>query len=231
MSILVPTLQVHPSVKEPGDGLWFVTPPGFVALPLGVLGGEADLPRGEEFGRALAPLLDSGPDEMTRQRFLAELGRLCAMFRVLRREHTVHCSLGLHRDDTGEVDGGVLTSLFTITWVPTSWAPPGVTAARAVAAAEGHAHVEFAELACGPATFSEILRTPTAESGLPRLPLLQLHAHLPHPDGTRLALLTVSTAALAHREHYRRILRDLAGMVSFEDPFAPAGEATAGKGR
>ncbi|MFJ8993251.1 hypothetical protein ACIRQH_23000 [Streptomyces sp. NPDC102279] len=50
---------------------------------------------------------------------------------------------------------------------------------------------------------------------------MQIHAHLPHPDGRSLAILTLSTVSVVHREHYRAVLREIAGLVSFDDPLAP----------
>ncbi|MGW1874579.1 hypothetical protein [Streptomyces sp. NPDC001975] len=138
----------------------------------------------------------------------------------MQTDGTAHCAVGLHRDDAEGGHGTALFSLFTISWVDTSWAPRGVTAARALVTAEGHTHIEYGEVPCGPAAFSETVRMPTAESGLPRKPLLQIHGHLPHPDGTTLALLTLSTTAVSHREQYRAILRQIARTVSFDDPFA-----------
>jgi hypothetical protein len=95
-----------------------------------------------------------------------------------------------------------------------------VAAARAVTGREGHAHLEFAELPCGPAGFSETTRAPAQDSGLPPYPLLQLHAHLPHPDCRRMAVLTLSTTSPARREQYRAVVRQIAASVSFEDPRA-----------
>ncbi|MEV2195737.1 hypothetical protein AB0I02_32915 [Streptomyces phaeochromogenes] len=219
-----PHFLLDPSVNAPGEGIWFATPPGFTDLPLEALLAPPDSREAERSREALAPFLASAPDEVTRQRFITQLATVQRMFHTLRSEGTVHCSLGLHRDDTGDGDGGVLLSLFTITWVGTARAPRGVTAARAVASAEGHTHIEYAELPCGPATFSETVRTASGESGLPQEPLLQHHAHLPHPDGADLALLTLSTTAVAHREYYRGILRHIATLVSFDDPLSPASE-------
>lgn len=214
-------LAIHPSAREPGDGIWFATPAGFAGLPLDALVAPPGSSESEKFREVLQPVLNSAPDEVSRQQFVATLATAQQMFQKLSAEGTVHCSLGLHNDDTDEGDGGALLSLFTVSWVDTPWAPRGITAARTIVDAEGHTHIEYAELACGPASFSETIRTPTAESGLPRDPLLQLRAHLPHPDGTRLALLTLSTTAVTRREEYRTILRTIAETVSFEDPFTP----------
>ncbi|MGW0626682.1 hypothetical protein [Streptomyces sp. NPDC002758] len=216
MTAKKPNLLVHPDATVNGDGIWFASPPGFIALPLNVLAAESSP---QMVSTAVAPVLASAPDEMTHQRLVAALATVQQMIQALRVERTVHCSLGLHRDDTRD-RGGVLTSVFTINWVATSWAPRGVKAARALTTAEGHTDIAFAELPCGPAAFSETLRSPRSDSGLPQERLLQIYAHLPHPDGRSLALLTLSTNAVAHRSHYRSLLRQIAELASFDDPFA-----------
>lgn len=166
----------------------------------------------------MAPLLCSVRDEATRRRFFTGLTAAHRMLCALRSEGTVHCSLGLHRDDAASDDGGVLLSFFTITWMNTSWAPRGVTAARAVTTAEGHGNITYEELDCGPVAFSETLRTPRPGSGLPELPLLQFYAHVPHPDGTSLVLLILSTTATSHRDAYRTLLRRITERVTFDVP-------------
>ncbi|MFF2845455.1 hypothetical protein ACFVT5_03865 [Streptomyces sp. NPDC058001] len=184
-------------------GIRFALPPGFTPLPL-------PLPPAPP--EALAHLLDTAPDDTARQRFGAVVTGAGVLLGALCAQGTVHCSLGLHRDDSG-IGGAAapLLSLFTVTWVDTAWAPRAVTAARAVASAEGHTQVEYAELPCGPASLSETVRV----TG-PR-PLLQVHAHVPHPDGTSLAYLTLSTPATPHRPHYRALLRQVAASLRFED--------------
>jgi hypothetical protein len=220
---------IHPSVTESGEGIWFATPAGFVHLPLKALLS----PGSPEPGVARdvwAPLLQSAPDELSRQRIVSQLIVVVRMLRSAVAEGTVHGSLGLHHDDSGDGDESALLSLFTITWVKTTWAPRGVTAARAGVTADGHTNVEYAEVPCGPATFSEMIWVPAAHSGLPPEPLLQIYAHLPHPDGTSLAVLTLGTTAVAQREQYRALLRQIAETVSFEDPFALSASA-AGSGK
>ncbi len=144
------------------------------------------------------------------------------MLGTLQEFGTVHCSLGLHRDDVGG-DAQPLLSLFTITWHDTPAAPRAVTAARAVAAVScGHRRVAYLELPCGPATVSEVLRPPAEGGPLSGLPLLQVHAHLPHPDCKRLAVLSVSSAAVARRAEYRAVLEGIAGTVRFTNPLGAA---------
>ncbi|MCX4990581.1 MULTISPECIES: hypothetical protein [unclassified Streptomyces] len=222
MTTPAPRFTVHPSAREPGDGVWFATPAGFLDLRLDAFTGRPDSPSARSTAEALASVLSAAPDDVVREVLVTQLTAAQQMLRALRSEGASHCSLGLHRDDTGGADKMPLVSLFTVTWVDVEWAPRGITVGRAVVAAEGHTNIEYAELPCGPATFSELLRLPVQESGLPQNPLLQVHAHLAHPDGRSLVLLTLSTTALAHREHYRAILRQIAQLASFDDPFDSA---------
>ncbi|MFG3246856.1 hypothetical protein [Streptomyces sp. NPDC048187] len=214
-------ITVHESVMDPQAELWFAEPAGFLALPLAALLAEPATSAADALSVIAAPLLASAPDEMARQQLVAlvasgqqALGALCGF-------GTVHCSIGLHRDDVGPVRAPLL-SLFTISWRDTNVAPRGVTAARAATAADGHTRIAFEEVPCGPAVFSETTVRYAAESGLPQHPLLQIHAHLPHPDCKRLAVLTISAVAVSRREEYRAVLRGIVGTVRFEDPLGVA---------
>ncbi|MFI1756673.1 hypothetical protein [Streptomyces sp. NPDC020571] len=214
-------ITAHESLHDPGAELWFVEPAGFTTLPLEALLAEPDTPEADRLRAAAAPLLATAPSELIRQEFITLFASGQRMLGALHEFGTVHCSVGLHRDDVG---GGAqpLLSLFTITWRDTATAPRAATAARAVTASGGHRHVEYLELPCGPLTISEVLRRPAAESGLPQLPLLQIHAHLPHPDCKRMAVFTVSTVAVARREEYRALVRGMVETVRFEDPLGVA---------
>ncbi|MFF0642380.1 hypothetical protein ACFYVV_02005 [Streptomyces tendae] len=211
----------HESLQDPYAELWFAEPAGFVSLPLTALLAAPETPAADRLHAAAAPLLASAPDEMARQQFIALLASGQRMLGALREFGTVHCSVGLHRDDVG---GGAqpLLSLFTITWRDTATAPRAATAARAVTESAGHRHIEYLELSCGPLTISEVLRRPAADSGLPQFPLLQVHAHLPHPDCKRLVVLTISSTGVARREEYRALLRGIVETVRFEDPMRVA---------
>ncbi|UFQ16629.1 MULTISPECIES: hypothetical protein [Streptomyces] len=173
---------------------------------------------------AFKPFLDSAPNDIVRQRFLGQLALVRQLLAALVEATTVHCAIGLHRDDIsapdkdGEAGGGFLFSLFTVSWRDIAPTAPAVTAARAIAGAEGHTNIEYLELPCGPASFSETVRTPNADSGLPQNPVLQVFAHLPHPDGKRLVVLTLGTTAVRRRAEYRSLLHQIAENVSFEDP-------------
>ena len=226
-----PTIILDDSVTDPEAELWFAEPAGFTALPLDALLPEPDSSAAENLRAAVAPFLDSAPDELVRQQFIANVASGQQLLGALREFGMVHCSLGLHRDDAdeaGTTNGQPLFSYFTISWRDTAVAPRGVTAARAVTSAEGHTGIEFLELPCGPATLSETTLTPPAESGLPQQPLLQVHAHLPHPDCKRMAVLSISTTAVARRAEYRAILEQIAGTVSFENPLDSGTSGTSG---
>lgn len=221
-----PRFTVADSAKDPQADIWFAEPAAFTPLPLDILLAAPDSPAADELRRAFAPFLEAAPDEATRQRFVAQVAEGQQLLATLREIGTVHCSIGLHRDDIDDSGSGgkgqPLFSFLTLSWRDTALASRAATAARAVASAEDHTHIEYLELPCGPAMFSETVRTPSADSGLPVQALLQVHAYLPHPDCKRLVVLTLSATAAAHREQYRAILHQIAETVSFDDPLAQA---------
>ncbi|MER6632470.1 hypothetical protein ABT301_30335 [Streptomyces sp. NPDC000987] len=216
------------SVRDPEASIWFAVPDGFTSLPHDALLPEVGTSAADALRSAVTPFLEAAPSDLIRARFVADYARAQQLLAALCVVGTVHCAVGLHRDDTGgggTADSQMLFSFFTITWRDAAVAPRGVTAARAVTSAQGHTGVEYAELPCGPATFSESLLTPPAGSGLPRQALLQIHTHLPHPDCRRLAVLTLSTTAVARRRQYRAILRVIAQTVSFDNPLELGAES------
>ncbi|MFC7884347.1 hypothetical protein ACFUVV_21080 [Streptomyces sp. NPDC057376] len=218
-----PPIILHESVEDLCAELWFAEPAGFMALPLDVLLAEPDSSAAVMMQETVAPLLESMPDGVQRERFIAQFAAGQQMLAALCEAGTVFCSLGLHRDDVDATNvGSPLLSLFTISWRETSVAPRGVTAALAVTSGKGHTHVTLLELPCGPGVLSETALKGAEGSGLPPQPLLQIHAHLPHPDCTRLAVLTLSTTATARREEYRAILRQVVETVRFEKPLGDA---------
>lgn len=221
-----PEFVLDESVNEPGGDIWFAIPAGFTSIPIGALLNPPDSAGTDELRTAIDPLLDIYPDDASRQKFLTQISVSQQLLAALVEDGTTHCFIGLHRDDisgdSGENKDHYLFSLLTLTWRDIATAAPAVTAARAVAGAEGHTHIEYLELPCGPASFSELVRTPNAESGLPQDPLLQIFAHLPHPDGKRLAVLTLGTTAVSRRAEYRSLLHQIAENVSFENPLLEA---------
>ncbi|MFC9845534.1 hypothetical protein ACFWFF_08600 [Streptomyces sp. NPDC060223] len=236
-----PHFVVADSAKDPDADIWFAEPAGFTALPLESLVAPPGSPAADELRTAFVPFLEAAPDGLARQQLVAQVAAGQQMLGALREVGTVHCSIGLHRDDvaeTGSGHGPPLISLFTLSWRDTAVAPRAVTAARAVTSAEvrtqtpnltpNPTHIDYLELPCGPASISETVRSASADSGLPQSPLLQIHAHLPHLDCKRLVVLTLSTTAVARREQYRAVLQQIAESVSFENPFEQAATSETG---
>lgn len=223
-----PRFILDESAHNPEADLWFAQPAGFTTIPIRALLNPPGSPGAEALRDAIEPLLDAINDDLARQRFLAQLTRGQQLLAALAEAGTTRCAIGLHRDDladppNSEAHDAHLFSLFTLSWRDIATATPAVTAARAVAGAEGHTNIEYLELPCGPASFSELVRTPNAESGLPRDPILQVFAHLPHPDGKRLVVLTLGTTAVSRRAEYRGLMHQIAENVSFENPLAGPG--------
>ncbi|MEV0175229.1 hypothetical protein AB0I00_29430 [Streptomyces sp. NPDC050803] len=215
-----PAIALHASATDPAAEMWFAEPSGFTALPLDALLPVPGTAAAGDLRIAFSPLLDAAPDERVRQEFIAQFAKAQQLLAAIREVGTVHCSIGLHRNDVGDADacgGQPLVSWLTISWRDTAVASRAATAARA-AMATGHGHVEYRELPCGPAGFSEATVTASVGTGLPEQPLLQIHGYLPHPDCKRLAVLTLSTVALACREQYRTLLHQIAETITFENP-------------
>jgi hypothetical protein len=218
-----PTIVVDDSAVDPHAELWFAEPPGFMPLPLDALLPEPDSRAADALRAAAAPFLDSAPDDTVRLRFVSHVAAGQQLLAALREAGTVYCALGLHRDDVGAASDGLpLVSWFTVSWRATAVASRAATAARAVDSASGFDHVEYRELPCGPAAFSEAAFTPPVGTALPQRPLLQLRAHLPHPDCKRLAVLALCTTALARRSEYRVILRRIVETVCFRNSLEAA---------
>lgn len=190
-------IVVDPSADRPDADIWFALPAGFVQVPLVELA-EAGTEPGSD-----------------RQQLMSWLTPIRRWIEVLAQSGVIHCSMGLHRDDQGK--GVLLPSLFTLSWREIAWAPRHVTAARiALGMQDAADHVETLDLPCGPAVLVET-RTQVA-ADVPQ-ELLQLTAHVPYPDATKLAVLTLATTAVHRADDYRNLLRETAGMVTFENPF------------
>ncbi|MET8446966.1 hypothetical protein [Streptomyces sp. NPDC005209] len=208
------------SVRDPHASIWFAVPASFIELPLGAFLAAPDSIEADALRDALAPMVRAVPDGAARQQFIGQLANAQQLLLALNEVDAVHCSLGLHRDDGEAGDGRTLFSVFIVSWRQIAWSPRVMSAARAVASGEGHVHIEYLDLPSGPATISETVRTSAAGFDVPQDPLLQVHAYLPHPDGKRMAILMLNTTATHRREQYRNILRQIAEMVSFENPLA-----------
>ncbi|WRZ92611.1 hypothetical protein OHB54_28280 [Streptomyces sp. NBC_01007] len=224
-----PHVTIADSAEDPDADVWFAEPVGFTAVPLDALLPAPDSPGADDLRTALAPFLQAAPDEVSRQQFIAQFAQGQQLLGALREAGTVHCSIGLHRDDLDEGAtnrGRPLLSFFTVSWRATAVSPRAVTAARAVSGLDPQACIEYVELPCGPVTFSETVHTPRAVGGLPQVPLVQFRAHLPHPDCKRLAVFTLSTTAVGRREQYRAILRHIATLATFDNPLVATAHET-----
>lgn len=219
-----PAIILDDSVNDAHAEVWFAEPAGFSVIPIDALLPEPGSSAAEALHGITAPFLASAPNEMARQRFITHVTSAQMLLGALREVGTVHCSLGLHCDEVPKsIEGNSepLLSFLTLSWRETSTASRAAIAARAVTGVAGHANVAYEELPCGPVTFSETLRMPKTDGRyLPQQPLLQFHAHLPHPECNRLAVMSISTTAGHRRTEYRTILRWVAETVRFENPLS-----------
>lgn len=239
-----PEFILDESVNEPGGDIWFAIPAGFTSIPIDALLNSPESAGADALRTSIEPILEALPEDFARRKFLTQVAVGQQMLASLAEIGTTHCSIGVHHDDVSGGDKGdhgdgggrsvsYLFSLLTLSWRTIAVAAPAVTAARAVAGAEGHTNIEYLELPCGPASFSELVRTPGSDSDPSQTPLLQVFAHLPHPDGTRLVSLTLGTTAVHRRAEYRSLLHHIAENVSFENPLLEAEaikRAAAGRG-
>ncbi|MEV2256936.1 hypothetical protein AB0I94_41430 [Streptomyces sp. NPDC050147] len=239
-----PEFILDKSVNEPGGDIWFAIPAGFTSIPIDALLNAPESAGANALRASIEPILEALPEEFARQKCLTQVAVGQKMLASLVEIGTTHCSIGVHRDDGSGGDKGdhgdgggssvnYLFSLFTLSWRDIAVAAPAVTAARAVVGAEGHTNIEYLELPCGPASFSELVRTPDSDYDPSQTPLLQIFAHLPHPDGKRLVSLTLGTTAVHRRAEYRSLLHHIAENVSFENPLLEAEaikRAAAGRG-
>ncbi|MEU1099982.1 hypothetical protein ABZ408_03210 [Streptomyces tibetensis] len=205
------------SARSQEAEIWFALPPGFLALPLLELAEAASGPaEAARTGNVLLPLWEALPDPEARRRILNDFAPVQQMAKAFLESGAIHCSMGLHTDDEG--DGGLLLSLFTVTWQAASWAPRKVIAARAAAGSERAEHIESLDLPCGPASLVQERLTVPPGPWLAQRELLQVTAYVPCPDAVRVAVLTLATAAVGRAQHYCALLRDIAQTVTFDNP-------------
>ncbi|MET8948995.1 hypothetical protein ABZX30_37155 [Streptomyces sp. NPDC004542] len=207
-------IVIDQSVRMLDADIWFALPAGFFPLPLNELVQSGHAPEVAESAHPLRALVEALNFTDEHQLLVPLFAPILRMSYVLARSGVVHFSVGLHRDDKG--DGSLLPSLFTLGWSETAWAPRGVTAARTAAGLLDARHVELLDLPCGPASLAETLMSVQVADAPQEL--LQLAVHVPYPDAAKLAVLTLSTPAVHHADHYRHLLREVARMVTFKNP-------------
>ncbi|MFC9848354.1 hypothetical protein ACFWFF_00585 [Streptomyces sp. NPDC060223] len=210
---------IDESARSQEADIWFALPAGFVALPLLELTEAGNSPEEASPGDPLSSLLEAFPDPSSRQQFLTEIAPVRRMAQVLLEAGTSHCSLGLHTDDEG--DGGLLLSLFTLSWRTTDWMPRKVLALRAAADTEDAEHIETLDLPCGPASLVQTRLAGPPEAGTAAgRQLLQVTGYVPCLDGERIAILKLATTAVERSPDYRTLLRDITSTVSFDNPLS-----------
>ncbi|MBY8344804.1 hypothetical protein LXH13_25530 [Streptomyces spinosirectus] len=205
------------SAQLPGTDIWFALPAGFSPIPMGELqssGIDAGTPDGDA---VLSSLLATAGGPTEQQQLEAMCAPVRRMMLALAATGVIQCSVGLHTDDEG--DGRLLLSLFTLAWRRLPWSPRSIMAARIAASAENAVHLEMLELPCGPGSLVET-HVAASDARLGER-LLQVSAYVPYPDGERLAILNLATPAVEHADHYRALLREIAYLVSFDNPLSP----------
>ncbi|MFE9607820.1 hypothetical protein [Streptomyces sp. NPDC006012] len=206
------------SARLPGTDIWFALRAGFTPLPMRELLASESASGTPDSGGIIPSLLAAGGDPVEQQRLVTVLALVRRMMQPLAETGVIHCSVGLHTDDEG--DGGLLPSLFTLARRTMPWAPRSIMAARVATGAGNAVHMEALELPCGPASLVEAHVDAPSGSGLGQQ-LLQISGYIPYPDGERLAILTLAAPAVQRADHYRVLLREIALLVSFDNPLSP----------
>ncbi|MEU3710183.1 hypothetical protein [Streptomyces catenulae] len=193
--------SVEDSASSPYCEIWFALPPGFLEVPLAV-----ETESGED--TALEAQLGSILPRDQHLSLLADMEDARTMRDLLAQNGTIHFSIGVHQTESGEI----LHSAFLIRWEETAWTPTNLAAARAVLASTETQASELVDLPCGPAAISECLTKQDEKQ------VFQLTGYLPHPDGNRVAVLSLSTTAAADLAAFRDMFRGIIRMVSFVNP-------------
>lgn len=217
-------LVIDDSARDPSAKIWYALPGGYVDVPLGALDAEPGSEHEAELDHVMALIADSAP-ESEHDRYTGALRDVRYMVRQMQREGIVGCSLGMHFAD----DGSSAVSVFTVALRDIEWAPPKLTAVRAVSLRECPVNVALLTLpGGGPGAVSDTLVTMPALGGLPAQELYQCNLYIPAPSGVQLAVLTLSTTAVSSRKHYRELTEGIAHTVSFSDPMPEIERAARG---
>jgi hypothetical protein len=222
----LPRLVIEDSALDPTSQIWYALPGGFVDIPLAALAPEPGTEGEQRLEQAMALVLEATPGAV-RDRYLGALRDVHAMARYMQREGVIGCSMGMHLAD----DGSGALSVFTVALRDIEWAPPKLTALRAVAERQSAQNIAALVLAGGhPASVADTVVPRFSAPGLPPQDLYQCNVYVPDPAGARLAILTLSTTAVGVRSHYRQMMEGIAYTVSFVDPMPEIERAVRGEG-
>ncbi|MFC7310091.1 hypothetical protein ACFQVC_38475 [Streptomyces monticola] len=230
-TVASPRLFIDESARDRSSKIWYALPGGYFDVPLDALDAAPGTEHEARLENLMALVADCAPEEQ-HDRFAGMVHDARYMVRYMRREGIIGCSLGMHFAD----DGSSAVSVVTVALRDIEWAPPKVTAVRAVSLAESADNVELLTLPGGhPASASDTLGTAPAVAGVPEQELYQCNVYIPAPSGAQLAVLTLSTVAVGSRGYYRDLMESVAHTVTFQDPMpeierAARGEGAAGTG-
>ncbi|MER6016023.1 hypothetical protein [Streptomyces bluensis] len=217
-------LVIDDTARDPSAKIWYALPGGYVDVPLDALDADPGSEQEADLDHLTALIVDCAP-ESEHDRYAGALRDVRYMVRQMQREGIVGCSLGMHYAD----DGSSAVSVFTVALRDIEWAPPKLTAVRAVSLRECPENVALLTLPGGrPGAVSDTLVTMPALVGMPAQELYQCNLYVPAPSGVQLAVLTLSTTAVGSRKHYRELMEGMAYTVSFNDPMPEIERAARG---
>ncbi|MEU9287110.1 hypothetical protein AB0D57_20945 [Streptomyces sp. NPDC048275] len=207
-------LVIDDSARDTSAKLWYALPDGYVDVPLEALDPDPGTEHEEQFMNVMALILSCVPEEQ-HDRYVGALRDMRFMVAQMRSEGVIGCSLGMHFAD----DGSSAVSVVTAALRDIEWAPPKLTAVRAVSLRENATNVELLTLPGGrPGSFCDTLVTVPAVAGMSAKDLYQCDVYIPAPSGAQLAVLALSTTAVSARGHYRDLMKGIAHTVAFHNP-------------
>lgn len=219
-------LVIDDSARDPSAKIWYALPRGYVDVPLAALDPEPGSEHEAQLDQVMALIADCTPAS-EHDRYAGALRDVRFMVRQMQSEGIVGCSMGMHFAD----DGSSAVSVLTVALRDIAWAPPKLTAVRAVSARECPINVALLTLPGGrPGAVSDTLVTMPAVGGMPAQELYQCDLYIPAPSGVQLAVLTLSSTAVDSRTYYRELMESVAHTVSFSDPMPEIERAARGDG-
>lgn len=203
---------------------WYGLPHGYLQLDLD--------PSSEQF-QTLAEQILGLPAELrekTDQVFQFYVGVLM----LLNQQQVQGCALGLHPDD----NGGILSSIITVSSMPASGVDPKLVIATLVKSAEEtpDKYIRPLELPCGTGFLFEEERTATAPGKPPEGSedllegaVWQGTVAVPAVGSSEIVVMQLVTSAVDYVDDYRNVLLGVASTLTFTDPsLAEAGAESGG---